>query len=243
MGEEILNIENLNCFYERVHVLKGIDFKVCLGEIVCIVGSNGAGKSTTLKSISGLNRNVRGKIWFRGDDLSNVPPYKIVELGVVHVPERRRIFSRLTVRENLLMGAYLQTHSEHVKKRFDQVFSLFPRLGERMDQKGGTLSGGEQQMLAIGRGLMTGPRLMLLDEPSLGLAPIIVGLLFKVLEEIKHKEVPLLLVEQNAHMALKVSNRGYVLETGNIVLQGSADELKNNEKVKEAYLGRTSGGD
>ena len=238
MVDEILRVENLNCFYGGVHAIKSISIEVMIGEIVCIIGSNGAGKSTTLRSISGLNKDVRGTIEFKGKEILGLPAYEIVQAGIVHVPERRRIFPRLTVRENLLMGGYLQKEQRKERATLEIVFTLFPRLRDRLHQKGGTLSGGEQQMLAVGRGLMSQPTLLLLDEPSLGLAPIVVESLFGVFLEIK-PIAPILLVEQNARMALRASDRGYVLETGRMAFWGSVDELKSNDKLREAYLGRT----
>jgi branched-chain amino acid transport system ATP-binding protein len=240
MREEILRVEELDCFYGAIHALKCISLSVYPGEILCIIGTNGAGKTSVLRSISGINKRIKGSILFGGRRVSGLPPHEIVKAGIIHVPERRRIFSRLTVEENLLMGAYLQTNQETVRGAMDRVFALFPRIRERVNQKGGTLSGGEQQMLAIGRGLMAGPRLLLLDEPSLGLGPLIVRQLFEALQQIKNRGIPLLLVEQNAHMALKVSDRGYLLETGRMVLTGASEDLKHNNKVKEAYLGRSS---
>lgn len=238
MGEEILRVEGMDCFYGAIQALKCISLSVGSGEIVCMIGSNGAGKTSTLRTISGLNRQVKGKAFFNGKPIKGLPPHEIVRAGIVHVPERRRIFAGLTVRENLLMGAYLHPGREWEREGMNRVFSLFPRIKERLTQKAGTLSGGEQQMLAVGRGLMARPTLLLLDEPSLGLAPLVVEKLFGILTKIKDQGVPILLVEQNAHMALQVSDRGYLLETGKIVMEGTSKDLECNEKVKDAYLGR-----
>lgn len=231
----MLELNNIHTFYGPVEVLKGVTLKINLGEIVCLIGSNGAGKSTTLMTISGILKPASGSLFFDGKDISGIPPHRIVEMGISHVPEGRRIFPRLTVKENLEMGAYLKRSK--LKNQFDKVYELFPVLKERERQMGGTLSGGEQQMLAISRALMSGPKLLILDEPSLGLAPIIVSKIFRSIREINQEGVTILLVEQNAHAALKLSNRGYVLESGKITMHGQGKELLNDERVKKAYLG------
>jgi len=234
----MLVLEGVEVFYGRVQALHGLNVHVEDGEIVTLIGSNGAGKSTTLRTISGLLRPRQGGISFDGKDLTAVAPHAIVALGLSHVPEGRRIFTNLTVRENLEMGAYLVRGPAARAERLERVFGLFPRLQERMDQPGGTLSGGEQQMLAIGRALMTRPRLLLLDEPSLGIAPILVKEIFTEIQRINREEgTTILLVEQNANLALRLANRGYVIETGRIVLEDDAQALLANPQVKEAYLG------
>jgi branched-chain amino acid transport system ATP-binding protein len=238
----LLRLENVHTFYGPIEAVKGIDIVIGEGEIVCLIGSNGAGKSTTLMTISGILRPREGNIFFEGQSIGSLPPHKIVGLGISQVPEGRRIFPRLTVLENLEMGAYSSVGSRKIdsgqfKAQLERVFDLFPVLGERRKQLGGTLSGGEQQMLAIGRALMSGPKMLLLDEPSLGLAPIIVGKIFKVIRDINNEGVTVLLVEQNAHAALSLSKRGYVLEGGKVAVQGTGEELLGNEQVKRAYLG------
>ncbi|MBC7326195.1 MAG: ABC transporter ATP-binding protein [Moorella sp. (in: Bacteria)] len=233
----LLRVENLNVYYGAIHALKGISLEVKEGEIVTLIGANGAGKSTTLKTISGLLRPRRGSIIYQGRSLNGLPAQMIVKLGVSQVPEGRRIFPNLTVKENLELGAYLRRDREGINKSLEDVFRRFPRLKERQKQMAGTLSGGEQQMLAIGRALMSRPRLMLLDEPSMGLAPILVQEIFNIIQEINRQGTTILLVEQNANMALSVAHRGYVLETGRITLAGSAAELARSEAVKKAYLG------
>lgn len=238
----MLEMNDIHTFYGPVEALKGITLKVNQGEIVCLIGSNGAGKSTTLMTISGILRPGKGNIFFMGKDIVNVPPHRIVEMGISHVPEGRRIFPKLTVKENLEMGAYSVARSQKpearkLKNQLDKVYELFPVLKERERQMGGTLSGGEQQMLAISRALMSEPKLLLLDEPSLGLAPIIVSKIFRAIKEVNQDGVTVLLVEQNAHAALNLSNRGYVLENGKIAIHGAGKELLNNEQVKKAYLG------
>jgi len=232
-----LNVENVHTYYGNIHALKGISFTVEQGEIVTLIGANGAGKSTTLKTISGLLRPRQGRILLEGDDLGAYPAHEIVARGVVQVPEGRRIFGRLTVTENLEMGAYTVTDRAEIARRMDFVFTIFPRLKERRNQTGGTLSGGEQQMLAIGRALMAQPRIMLMDEPSMGLALVLVESIYEVIRDLHQKGTTILLVEQNARMALSVANRGYVLETGRIVLEGSAQDLMTNPQVQAAYLG------
>ena len=233
----LLEIEDLHVSYGAIRALHGISFHVDEGEIVTLIGANGAGKSTTLRTISGLIYPDSGSIRYDGADLTQKPADAIVRMGVVHVPEGRRIFAPLTVRENLEMGAYTRHDKREIEETMEWVFELFPRLKERAEQTGGTLSGGEQQMLAVARGLMAKPRLLLMDEPSMGLAPILVEEIFKTIEEINQQGVTILLVEQNAHMALSVAHRGYVLETGLIQLEGTAKELRENPQVREAYLG------
>lgn len=233
----MLKIRDLYAWYGSINALKGISLEVEKGEIVTLIGANGAGKSTTLKCISGLIRQIQGKIEFEGENIVGKPAHKIVEMGICQVPEGRRIFGNLTVRENLLMGAYTVKSKEKIDEKMEKVFAIFPRLKERINQLGGTLSGGEQQMLAIGRALMSEPKLLLLDEPSLGLAPFLVMEIFKIIQEINKQGTTILLVEQNAHMALQIAHRGYVLETGRIVIKGTAAELAANEEVKKAYLG------
>jgi len=232
----MLRVESLDVAYGEIRALKGVGLDVGQGEIVTILGNNGAGKTTTLKTISGLLHPARGTITLEEQSLVDVPPHAIVSRGVAHVPEGRRIFNRLTVRENLMMGAYLRSDSG-VAGDLDRVFGLFPRLAERLTQVAGTLSGGEQQMLAIGRALMARPRLLLLDEPSMGLAPVLVEQIFDTILDINRQGMTILLVEQNAAMALSIAHRGYVLETGSIALEGTAVELSENANVRRAYLG------
>jgi branched-chain amino acid transport system ATP-binding protein len=234
----MLVLEGVDVFYGRVQALHGLNLHVDDGEIVTLIGCNGAGKSTTLRTISGLLRPRKGGVMFDGKDVGALPPHQVVELGLCHVPEGRRIFTHLTVRENLDMGAYLVRDPATARDRLDRVFALFPRLKERMDQPGGTLSGGEQQMLAIGRALMSRPRMLLLDEPSLGIAPILVKEIFDEIARINREEkTTILLVEQNANLALRIASRGYVLETGRIVLENDTKSLLADPQVKEAYLG------
>jgi len=231
----VLKLENIHTFYGPIEALRGIDIRIEKGEIVSLIGSNGAGKSTCLMTISGVLRHAEGRILLADDDISGRPPHEVVALGISHVPEGRRIFPKLTVLENLEMGAFLGRGEP--ARSLEMVLALFPILKERIRQYGGTLSGGEQQMLAIGRALMCSPSLLLLDEPSLGLAPIMVSKIFKTIKEINAGGVTVLLVEQNAKAALKLSDRGYVIESGAITLQGRSAELLSNEKVKHAYLG------
>jgi branched-chain amino acid transport system ATP-binding protein len=233
----LLSVENLNVYYGAIHALQGISFHVEEGEIVTLIGANGAGKSTTLRSVSGLLRAHTGSIRFKDEEITATSAERIVELGISQVPEGRKIFAPLTVRENLMMGAYTRSDPQAVQKSLERVFQSFPRLKERLGQLGGTLSGGEQQMLATARGLMSGPTLLLMDEPSMGLSPILVEEIFKIIKEINQQGTSILLVEQNALMALSVANRAYVLETGRIVLSGGAREIAENPQVKEAYLG------
>ena len=233
----MLKIENLHVFYGGIHALKGISMEVPEGKIVTLIGANGAGKSTTLRTIVGLVKPREGKIYYQGEDITGKPSHYIVKRGIALVPEGRRVFANLTVYENLLMGGYNRPEDEEFKKDLDYVFSLFPRLLERKSQLAGTLSGGEQQMLALGRALMSRPKLMMLDEPSLGLAPKLVEDVFKSIQEIHKKGTTILLIEQNAMAALQIADYGYVLETGKIVLEGTGEELLHNEDVKKAYLG------
>jgi len=234
----MLEVKDLHVFYGAIHALHGISFSLEEGEIVTLIGANGAGKSTTLKTISGLLRPRQGSIMFHNQDLIRVSAPKIVALGISQVPEGRKVFAPLTVRENLEMGAYTRNDPKEIQQSMERVFGSFPRLKERINQPGGTLSGGEQQMLAMGRGMMSNPKLLLLDEPSMGLSPLLVEEIFRIIEEINKQGTSILLVEQNAAMALSIANRAYVLETGNVALEGPAAELLENPQVKAAYLGR-----
>jgi branched-chain amino acid transport system ATP-binding protein len=234
----LLELQSVHSYYGHIHALKGISLRVEEGEVVTLIGGNGAGKSTTLRTISGLVHAREGTILLNGQNITNQPPHEIVSIGVGHVPEGRGIFPRLTVRENLEMGAYTLSNAAEIERRMEAVFDLFPRLKERISQKGGTLSGGEQQMLATARGLMLRPKILLMDEPSMGLAPVLVELIFGVIRNLNQQDgTTILLVEQNALMALKYANRAYVLETGKIVLSGSSQEIAQNPEVKKAYLG------
>jgi len=233
----LLQVENLHVAYGAIRALRGISFQIEQGEVVTLIGANGAGKSTTLRTISGLLRSTEGDVLYRGESLVRTPAERIVSMGICHVPEGRRIFGRLTVQENLEMGAYTRSDSKEISESMERVFASFPRLKERLGQKGGTLSGGEQQMLAMGRGLMSRPALLLLDEPSMGLAPILVEEIFEIIRRINAEGTSILLVEQNAAMALSVAHRGYVLETGSVVLAGTAAELARDPQVQAAYLG------
>jgi branched-chain amino acid transport system ATP-binding protein len=234
----LLELDNVHSYYGHIHALHGISLRVEEGEIVTLIGANGAGKSTTLRTISGLIRPRQGSVRLGDQNITNLPPYQIVQRGVGHVPEGRGIFPRLTVRENLEMGAFTLDDRAELARRMESVFVLFPRLKERISQKGGTLSGGEQQMLATARGLMLKPHILLMDEPSMGLAPVLVELIFGVIRELNQKEgTTILLVEQNALMALSVAHRGYVLQTGQIVVSDTSENLKKNEMVRAAYLG------
>jgi branched-chain amino acid transport system ATP-binding protein len=233
----LLEVENLHVYYGQIHALKGVSISVDTGEIVTLIGANGAGKSTTLNTISGLLRPRTGTVRLAGRDLATVPPHEIVANGVVQVPEGRRIFGQLTVMENLEMGAYTRSDQAGIHDDLERVFDLFPRLKERIAQVAGTLSGGEQQMLAIGRSLMAKPKILLLDEPSMGLAPVLVEMIFETVTGINKAGTTILLVEQNAFMALQVANRGYVLQTGEVVLAGPSDELRAHDEVRRAYLG------
>ncbi len=234
----LLELTNVHTYYGQIHALKGISLTVGQGEIVTLIGSNGAGKSTTLRTISGLLTPRQGQVTLAGKRIDRLPPHHIVNLGISQSPEGRRIFPRLTVLENLEMGAYLHSiHSPEFRSDLDRVMTLFPRLRERVKQKGGTLSGGEQQMLAIGRALMARPKVLLLDEPSMGLAPVIVEQIFDIIKDINRQGTTILLVEQNALMALAIAQRGYVLQSGKIVLEDTAAKLRSNEMVQKAYLG------
>ena len=237
----MLKIENLNCYYDHIHAIKNLSLTVNEGEIVSLIGSNGAGKTTTLSAITGLINQKDGKIIFNGTEVINKPAYEIVKLGISLSPEGREVFPALTVEENLKLGAYTRVDKSEIQESFGYVYKLFPRLRERMKQQAGTLSGGEQQMLAIARALMTRPKLLLLDEPSLGLAPNIVLEVFELIKEINKQGMTVLLIEQNANMALKISNRAYVLENGKVTLEDEAIKLLNDPKVKEAYLGFKEG--
>jgi branched-chain amino acid transport system ATP-binding protein len=236
-GDTVLLVEDVHTFYGSIEALKGISLDVHEGEIVTLIGANGAGKSTTLRSINGLNHPRKGKIFFQGTDVTSMPPHQIVKRGISQSPEGRKLFPRMSVIENLEMGAFQRTDRAGIKEDMDRVFSLFPRLAERKTQKAGTMSGGEQQMLAIGRALMARPKLLLLDEPSMGLAPIFVEKIFEIVKEINAQGTPILLVEQNALMALDTADRGYVLETGKIALADNAKALRENEQVRKTYLG------
>ena len=245
----MLELIDIHTFYGPIEALRGVTIRVKQGEVVCLIGNNGAGKSTALMTISGIMRPRSGDIIFEGKSIKGLPPHTIVQMGISQVPEGRRIFPKLTVRENLEMGAYIvnsrqasgfrksKKTGQQIKVQLEKIFELFPVLKERHDQPGGTLSGGEQQMLAIGRALMSSPKLLLLDEPSLGLAPIITSKIFKTIREINREGVTVLLVEQNARAALRLSHRGYVLENGAVALEGEGEDLLNNEQVRRAYLG------
>jgi branched-chain amino acid transport system ATP-binding protein len=236
-GAPILSVENLVVGYGAVEALHGVSLDVAQGEIVTLIGANGAGKTTTLRAISGLLRPRAGRIVYRGEEISGLPPHVVTALGISHVPEGRGIFPNLTVRDNLELGAYLRRDAAGIAEDYGKVYALFPVLKERSRQRGATLSGGELQMLAIGRAMMSRPAVLLLDEPSLGLAPQLVAAIFRTIREINQKGTTILLVEQNAHMALGVAHRGYCLETGRVVLADSAVNLASNERVRHAYLG------
>ena len=234
----ILNVNDLNVYYGGIHAIKNISFHIKKGEIVSLIGANGAGKTSTLHAISGLVPIKSGEISLNGENVTNIDAHKLVSRGMAHVPEGRRIFTELTVLENLEMGAFTRNDAEQIKKEMEHMFSLFPRLAERKKQLAGTMSGGEQQMLAMARALMSSPSLLLLDEPSMGLAPLLVQEIFNIIERInKEENVTILLVEQNANMALSIADRGYVLETGKIILEGTGKELLTNPEIKKAYLG------
>ena len=237
MAEPMLKIDNIDVYYGAIHALKGISLEVNQGEIVTLIGANGAGKSTTLRTISGLLKPKNGSIAFMGKNIAGVPAHQIVREGISQVPEGRRVFAEMTVMENLDLGAFVRKDKDGIQKDLKKVFELFPRLEERKNQSAGTLSGGEQQMLAMGRALMSRPKLLLLDEPSMGLAPLLIKEIFHIIEEIKKSGTTILLVEQNANMALSIANRAYVLETGRITLSGPAGELAASEDVRKAYLG------
>ena len=236
MGK-LLELTNVHSYYGHIHALKGVSLYVNEGEIVSLIGSNGAGKSTSLRTISGIIHAREGKVLLDGKDITHTEPHHVVKMGIGHVPEGRGIFPKLTVQENLEMGAFVVNDQKVIKDRLELVFEMFPRLKERVLQYGGTLSGGEQQMLAIGRGLMLNPRLLMLDEPSMGLAPVLVDLIFETIKKLNEKGTTILLVEQNALMALSIANRGYVLQTGAIALTDDAAKLKKNEMVQKTYLG------
>ena len=233
----MLRVEDINVYYGAIHAIKGISLEVNDGEIVALIGSNGAGKSTTLRTISGLMKPKTGRIMYDGEDITGVPAHKIVGKGLCQVPEGRHVFANLTVLENLELGAYLRTDKEGIAKDMEMVFEKFPRLLERKDQLSGTLSGGEQQMLAMARALMSRPKLLLLDEPSMGLAPLLIKEIFNIIKEINASGTTVLRVEQNANMALSIADKAYVLETGRITLSGTAAELASSEEVRKAYLG------
>jgi branched-chain amino acid transport system ATP-binding protein len=236
-GNVILKLDDVHTYYGTIQALKGISIEVHEGEIVTLIGANGAGKSTTLRSINGLNHPREGTITFQGSNITDTPAHEIVRMGISQSPEGRHVFSRMSVLENLEMGAYQRENRSEISQDLDRVYTLFPRLQERRTQKAGTLSGGEQQMLAMGRALMARPKLLLLDEPSMGLAPIFVEKIFEIIREINDQGTPILLVEQNALMALETANRGYVLETGHIALTDDAKALRDNEQVRKTYLG------
>ncbi len=235
---DILDVNDLNVYYGGIHAIKNISFNIKKGEIVSLIGANGAGKTSTLHAISGLVPIKSGEISLNGENVTNIEAHKLVSLGMAHVPEGRRIFTELTVLENLEMGAYTRNDTEQIREDINHMFTLFPRLAERKKQLAGTMSGGEQQMLAMARALMSSPSLLLLDEPSMGLAPLLVQEIFNIIERInKEENVTVLLVEQNANMALSIADRGYVLETGKIILEGTGKELLSNPEIKKAYLG------
>lgn len=233
----MLEVNDINVYFGAVHALKGISIKIDDGEIVTLIGANGAGKTTTLRSISGIVKPKSGNILFNGSDISRLKATDIVSLGISHVPEGRRIFSNMTVMENLEMGAYIRKDKSGIKKDFESVFERFPRLSERKNQVAGTLSGGEQQMLAIGRALMSRPKVMLLDEPSMGLAPILVNEIFSIIKDINENGTTVMLVEQNATMALSIANRAYVIQNGTIAVEGKSKDLMADDNVRKAYLG------
>jgi branched-chain amino acid transport system ATP-binding protein len=233
----ILSVEDVHTYYGAIHALKGITLEVRDGEVVTLIGANGAGKSTTLRSINGLNHPRKGRITFQGKDITHAPGHDIVKMGISQSPEGRRLFPHMTVLENLQMGAFQRNDRTGIREDLDRVYSLFPRLAERKSQKAGTLSGGEQQMVAMGRALMARPKLLMLDEPSMGLAPIFVEKIFEIVREINQQGTPILLVEQNALMALDAADRGYVMETGTIALSDEANALRDNEQVRKTYLG------
>ena len=236
-GGNVLELQDVHVYYGAIHAIKGVSLTVREGEIVTLIGANGAGKSTTLRSINGLNHPRQGTISFQGKDITNDSPHDVVKMGISQSPEGRRLFPRMSVIENLEMGAFQRSDRSGIKESIDRVFELFPRLAERRNQKAGTMSGGEQQMCAIGRALMAKPKLLMLDEPSMGLAPIFVERIFEIVIEINRQGTPILLVEQNALMALNVASRGYVMETGHIALTDEASALASNERVQKSYLG------
>ena len=233
----MLEVKNLQVYYGVIQAIKNVSFEVNEGEVIALIGANGAGKTTILQTVTGLIAAKNGEVLYEGTDLQKIPAHKIVSLGIAHVPEGRRVFSQLTVYENLLMGAYTRKDSEEIASSLENVYKRFPRLKERKNQYAGTLSGGEQQMLAMGRALMSHPKIILMDEPSMGLSPILVEEIFDIIKEISKSGTTVLLVEQNAKKALSIANRAYVLETGKIVLEGDANKLMDEESVKKAYLG------
>lgn len=233
----MLKIDNINVYYGNIHALKGVSLEINKGEIVTLIGANGAGKSTLLKTISGLLKPKNGEILFQDQSIAGKVAQTIVKQGISHVPEGRRVFANMSVEENLELGAYLRKDKKAIREDFDKVYDLFPRLHERRKQLSGTLSGGEQQMLAMGRALMARPKVLLLDEPSMGLAPLLVKIIFRIIEEINQSGTTILLIEQNANMALSIADRAYVIETGKIVLSGSPEELNQSDQIKMAYLG------
>jgi branched-chain amino acid transport system ATP-binding protein len=236
-GDIVLNLQNVSTYYGKIHALRDISCSVCKGEIVTLLGANGAGKSTTLRTISGLNRASSGTIRFLGEDITGKQPHEIVEMGLIHVPEGRRIFKGMTIQENLELGSFTLRDDSERKKRMDHVFEIFPVLRERRYRDSAMLSGGEQQMLAMGRALMTRPELLLLDEPSMGLAPFLVKEIMRIIVRLNREGVTILLVEQNARVALQLASHGYVLETGRIVTKGDAGDLRQDERIIKAYLG------
>ncbi|WHY67043.1 MULTISPECIES: ABC transporter ATP-binding protein [Bacillaceae] len=233
----MLKVNDINVYYGNIHALKGVSLEINQGEIVTLIGANGAGKSTLLQTISGLLKPKNGEVLFEGEHVAGKVPQSIVKRGISQVPEGRRVFSNMSVEENLELGAYLRKDKKGIQEDFEKVYQLFPRLLERKKQQSGTLSGGEQQMLAMGRALMARPRLLLLDEPSMGLAPLLVKTIFKIIEEINKTGTTILLVEQNANMALSIADRAYVIETGKIVASGTAEELSSSDQIRNAYLG------
>ena len=234
----MLKIENLHVYYGNIHALKGINMEINEGEIVTLIGANGAGKTTTLRAVSNIVDAKEGKIEFLGENITGKKATDIVKMGLIHVPEGRRVFAQMSVMENLELGAYLRKDRDGIKRDMDMVFNMFPRLYERKNQLSGTMSGGEQQMLAIGRGIMSKPKLLILDEPSMGLAPLLVKEIFEIVKKVnRESKITVLLVEQNANMALKIADRAYVIETGKVVMSGPAKEIMSNSAVKEAYLG------
>lgn len=233
----MLEIRDIDVYYGMIQAIRGISFEVKEGEVIALIGANGAGKTTTLQTITGLVAPKKGSIYFEGQDITHVPAHKIVSMGMAHVPEGRRVFSQLSVLDNLKLGAYTRKDKNEIEETLARVYKRFPRLEERKNQIAGTLSGGEQQMLAMGRALMSHPKIILMDEPSMGLSPIFVNEIFDIIQEVSKSGTTVLLVEQNAKKALSIADRGYVLETGNIVLEGDAKDLLNNDRVKKAYLG------
>ncbi len=237
MAETLLKVENLHVYYGMIQALKGISFEVGRGEIVSLIGANGAGKTTTLHTITGLLHPKQGTVWYKGSDITRIPAHKIVTMGMVHVPEGRRIFQGLSVYDNLLLGAYSRKDKAEIEQNMESVFTQFPRLKERRSQLAGTLSGGEQQMLAMGRALLSNPELIVMDEPSMGLSPLLVGEVFEIIESFRASGKTVLLVEQNAKKAMTISDRVYVLETGSVTMEGNAADLINDDRIKKAYLG------